>query len=350
MGRGASPTQEQATLIYHVNNLLGPRAAKSLTESMGFSVHVYYSVVRAQGKLERKHPTKPKTWTEGQIEAACRHVETVNPHATLDELVTIFTSPPHSFPEISIATMWNYLDDRLFTVKQATFHNQMRNAPENLAAREEYARWFLENQQLTFLYIDECGYNLNTLRTQARARIGERAVVAVAQNKGTNISVCACVNKDAGLVLLECKDKAMKAEDFTKFLRDLGPVIEEKGMRNVCLVFDNCRIHSRTEIAALCAEKEWQYRFLPPYSPMLNIIEECFSVLKAAIKRILAGDMREERLRIASLPFGATQARRLQILRRAIVAAMPSLTQAKVHAFWNHMMTVLPKCLAREAV
>ena len=203
---------------------------------------------------------------------------------------------------------------------------------------------------MTFLYIDECGYNLNTLRTQARARIGERAVVAVAQNKGTNISVCACVNKDAGLVLLECKDKAMKAEDFTKFLRDLGPVIEEKGMRNVCLVFDNCRIHSRTEIAALCAEKEWQYRFLPPYSPMLNIIEECFSVLKAAIKRILAGDMREERLRIASLPFGAKQARRLQILRRAIVAAMPSLTQAKVHAFWNQMMTVLPKYLAREAV
>ena len=73
-------------------------------------------------------------------------------------------------------------------------------------------------------------------------------------------------------------------------------------------------------------------------------------MLKAAIKRILAGDMREERLRIASLPFGAKQARRLQILRRAIVAAMPSLTQAKVHAFWNHMMTVLPKCLAREAV
>lgn len=31
-------------------------------------------------------------------------------------------------------------------------------------------------------------------------------------------------------------------------------------------------------------------------------------MLKAAIKRILAGDMREERLRIASLPFGAKHA------------------------------------------
>lgn len=135
-------------------------------------------------KTREEHHTKPKAWTEGQIEAACRHVESVNPHVALDELVTVFTSPPHSFPEISIATMWNYLDNRSFTVKQATFHNQIQNAPDNPAAREEHASWFLENQQLTFLYIDECGYNINTLRTQTLARIGQRAVVTAAQNKG----------------------------------------------------------------------------------------------------------------------------------------------------------------------
>ena len=350
MGRGASPTQEQAMLIYQVYTLVGERAAKNLTEAMGFSVHVYYSVIQSQGKREKNPSSKPKTWTDAQIEAACNHVETVNPHVTLEELTRIFTSPPHSFPEISIATMWNYLDGRLFTLKQATVHNQMRNDPKNIEAREEYARWFLENQQLTFLYIDECGYNLNTLRTQARVRKGERAVVAVAQNQGVNISVCACVNKDVGLVLLECKKGAMKAEDFTQFLRHLAPVVVERGLNNVCLVFDNCRIHSRPEIEAVCAEQEWQYRFLPPYSPMLNIIEECFSVLKAAIKRTLAGELRDERLRIASLPYGAKSTRRLQILQRALALSTPSITQPKVQAFWNHMMTVLPKCLSRQEV
>ena len=151
-------------------------------------------------------------------------------------------------------------------------------------------------------------------------------------------------------VLLECKKGAMKAEDFTQFLRHLAPVVVERGLNNVCLVFDNCRIHSCPEIEAVCAEQEWQYRFLPPYSPMLNIIEECLSVLKAAIKRTLAGELRDERLRIASLPYGAKSTRRLQILQRALALSTPSITQPKVQAFWNHMMTVLPKCLARQEV
>ena len=53
MGRGASPTQEQAMLIYQVYTLVGERAAKNLTEAMGFSVHVYYSVIQSQGKREK---------------------------------------------------------------------------------------------------------------------------------------------------------------------------------------------------------------------------------------------------------------------------------------------------------
>lgn len=335
-------------MIYTVFRLRGRDEAKALTLGLGFSLHVYYNVIRSEGVVPERHPVKPRVWTDEQIDAVCSYVEDINPQATLEELLAIFTSPEHGFPVISLSTLWNYLDDRLFTVKQCCFHNQMRNAPNNLVAREEYARWFLEHQDLTFLYIDECGFNLNTLRTQARSRQGERAVVAVAQNKGTNVSVCACVNKDMGLVLLESKHGAMNAADFTKFLVDLGPIVEARGMNNICLVFDNCRIHSREDIEALCSAKHWAYRFLPPYSPMLNIIEECFSVLKASIKRCLAGDLREARLRIASLPFGEKQRQRLLVLQRALAAAIPDLKPEKVRAFWNLMMTLLPRCLAQE--
>ena len=76
MGRGASPTEEQAMLISHVNNLLGVRAAKSLIESMGCSLHVYYSVDRAQGKLERNTTQSPKHGLRARLRP---HAVTWNP-------------------------------------------------------------------------------------------------------------------------------------------------------------------------------------------------------------------------------------------------------------------------------
>ena len=50
---------------------------------------------------------------------------------------------------------------------------------------------------------------------------------------------------------------------FAQFLRHLAPVVVERGLNNVCLVFDNCRIHSRPEIEALCAEQGGNIDFYP---------------------------------------------------------------------------------------
>ena len=52
------------------------------------------------------------------------------------------------------------------------------------------------------------------------------------------------------------------------------------------LIMDNCRFHHRTDVLRLLNEHHISYKFLPPYSPHLNPIEEFFSMIKARYNSI----------------------------------------------------------------
>jgi len=56
------------------------------------------------------------------------------------------------------------------------------------------------------------------------------------------------------------------------------------GPRSV-LIMDNCQIHHVEEVEDLCQAHGVRLVYLPPYSPDLNPIEECFSFIKAYIRR-----------------------------------------------------------------
>lgn len=51
------------------------------------------------------------------------------------------------------------------------------------------------------------------------------------------------------------------------------------------LIIDNCQIHHRKEVQQLCEEHGVLLKYLPPYSPDLNPIEECFSFMKGYIRQ-----------------------------------------------------------------
>ena len=48
----------------------------------------------------------------------------------------------------------------------------------------------------------------------SRAERGHQAIVQFAQSSGTNISVCACINNELGLVYYNYKCGSYKCEDF----------------------------------------------------------------------------------------------------------------------------------------
>ena len=51
------------------------------------------------------------------------------------------------------------------------------------------------------------------------------------------------------------------------------------------LILDNASIHKSAELRHMCEEKGVLLKFLPPYSPDFNPIENTFKDLKAWIKR-----------------------------------------------------------------
>ena len=59
-------------------------------------------------------------------------------------------------------------------------------------------------------------------------------------------------------------------------------------IRKVCslfIVMDNCRIHHSRFVVDLIHSSGYKPLFMPPYSPFLNPIEECWSKIKQNIRR-----------------------------------------------------------------
>lgn len=56
--------------------------------------------------------------------------------------------------------------------------------------------------------------------------------------------------------------------------------------RTSILILDSCRFHHRQDVIRFLNENYILYKFLPPYSPQLNPIEEYFGALKACFKNI----------------------------------------------------------------
>ena len=120
----------------------------------------------------------------------------------------------------------------------------------------------------------------------------------VAQNKGTNLSVMAAVENGHGLLLEHHKSGAMTSDDFEVFLTTLGEAIREQGLQNVVLIYDNCRIHQEEIVQQIAWWFDCEYANLPPYSPMLNPIEECINDRKCSIKSLMSTTFKDERLRV----------------------------------------------------
>jgi transposase len=122
------------------------------------------------------------------------------------------------------------------------------------------------------------------------------------------------------------------------FVRDLLREVEKKvSLSDVVLVYDNASVHN--SVKEVVRESEFvvvQAIPLSPYSPMLNPIENTFSVFKSAVKMFL-GDHRD---RILTVPAGTTKtAHRASWLRAAAEYSMPAkITPELCKKFCRHTL------------
>jgi transposase len=85
--------------------------------------------------------------------------------------------------------------------------------------------------------------------------------------------------KKSGILKYKIQIGAYNGTLFIDFLQTLVQHFTDNP--NDWLVMDNCRFHRRGDVIMFLDQNNIRYKFLPPYSPQLNPIEEYFSFIKS---------------------------------------------------------------------
>ncbi|PPR05263.1 hypothetical protein CVT26_012410 [Gymnopilus dilepis] len=177
--------------------------------------------------------------------------------------------------DVSIATISRALRRANLTHKTVTKAAAERD--EELRAIWEGVMVQYTDPEL-FVFLDESAVDDRTgQRTQGWSHMGTPCVRRMSFLRGTRYSILPALTID-GIIALDIVEGSITKEKFLEFLR--------RDVRSV-VIMDNCAIHHDEEIRALI-EDECGARliFLPPYSPDFNPIEEAFSAIKAALRRL----------------------------------------------------------------
>ncbi|KAG7165130.1 putative DDE superfamily endonuclease domain-containing protein 15 [Homarus americanus] len=315
--------------------------------ALGVQRTTAYSIVRVyqrENRVEAAHAGGRHKIIDNETLDLIVMLLEANPMMTLreikEEVMDIFPTKPH-FSEVTLS---RYLEGELISLKMSRDSPAERNSPAVKEARHAYATWMLATGlQQQLVYIDETGFNLWTKRTYSRARRGERVHRTVGGQRGRNTTVIAAIAEHCGILYHEIHYGSVTKEVFSDFIASLAAII---GDARSILVLDNAPIHNG--IAAVYPELN--FKFLPPYSPCLNPIENCFSVFKSYLKRYLhreaprcnAAHARQEGVTLNAL--------RENILQVGVEFALPSVTEHIVSQNYNHVNTYLVQCIERRDI
>lgn len=185
----------------------------------------------------------------------------------------------------SQSSMSRILKDMEYTRKRLVKVPLERNSPANLIKRQGYAREITNISDSQLVFLDETGVNLHVSRNYGYSPKNVKATKIVRASRGTNISCMVAIN-NGGIICWETRDGAFNGEAFLEFIdQKLGPHFAARP--NDILVMDNCSFHHRLDVKQLLQEKNIITKYLPPYSPQLNPIEEYFSHFKARLAPII---------------------------------------------------------------
>jgi len=149
---------------------------------------------------------------------------------------------------------------------------------------EARRQWLNEQPRLDpakLVFVDESGASTKMARLYGRAKRGRRVVGRIPWGHWKTVTFVAGLRLDgftAPLVI----DCAMNGTIFVEYVRQcLAPALRPGDI----VVIDNLSAHKRAEVRAIIEAAEATLRYLPPYSPDLNPIEQSFAKLKAHLRK-----------------------------------------------------------------
>ncbi len=134
------------------------------------------------------------------------------------------------------------------------------------------------------VFVDEMGSHIAMIPSHARSLRGVRALGVARRNRGSNLTTIAALGME-GIMTSFAFEGATDGVTFEVFVREV--LLPELRAGQV-IIWDNLGAHHRASVEVAVKEAGCEVWFLPPYSPDLNPIEECFSKVKAWLRRCQA--------------------------------------------------------------
>lgn len=155
--------------------------------------------------------------------------------------------------------------------------------PELINKRKQFAREMNQIQNGRVVYLDESGFNLHTGVNYGYSPINMDAIRSVPNNRGRNVSLIALFSIN-GIIAHKSINGAYNTNELLSFLTyafDQNIIFNDN-----IIILDNARIHHSNDVRLWCDEKGIILKYLPPYSPSLNPIEQIFALIKSRYSEI----------------------------------------------------------------
>jgi transposase len=199
---------------------------------------------------------------------------------TLEELKTKLAD--ECSKNVSVETVRRNLERFNFSVKRVRLIAEAADSPELWNQRSEFAYWLASSDYMNghVIFVDETGFKTSMRRNRGRSERGTPARVSVPRLRSKNITVMAAISYNQ-LNHYKIMEKNGDRFSFLEFLTELN----EKIPPHSTIVLDNVRFHRCQEIVNFVVNSGHQLKFLPPYSPFFNPIENFFSQWKALVRQ-----------------------------------------------------------------
>jgi transposase len=132
-----------------------------------------------------------------------------------------------------------------------------------------------------YVFIDECGVTTDLLRRYGRSPRGARLHDHTPCSHWEATTVIAALRPDA-VTAAALFDGPIDSESFLAYIEQvLVPTLRVGDI----VVLDNLAVHKQPQVRAAIEHAGATLRFLPPYSPDFNPIEQVFAKLKAFLRK-----------------------------------------------------------------
>jgi transposase len=133
------------------------------------------------------------------------------------------------------------------------------------------------------VFLDETGIDTRLTRTDGRARRGQRATGKVPWGNWERLTVIGARALEGGVVASMSIPAATSTAVFLAFTAQvLVPALKDQP--DAILIMDNLPAHKAAAVRDALDRAGLAHRYLPPYSPDPNPIEQAWSKLKASLR------------------------------------------------------------------